>query len=202
MKESGRRTIIYVFLVCALPLLLAFLALKFEWFETTNNYGTLIQPQVPVSDQSFENIDGNSFSMQDVAGKWVLIQVIQSDCDEVCQNALYFQRQARTSKGKEMHRIERVAFVIDDGALSTALLRQFPDVKFVRASPSQLYRWLPLGAGLVGNKGSEKVLTLNDHIFVVDPLGHVMMRFPPNNQLEFKKFRKDISRLLWASNIG
>lgn len=140
--------------------------------------------------------------MSQLTGKWVLIQAIQSSCDEVCQNALYFQRQARKTKGKEMYRIERVAFVTDDGPLDTMLLRQFPDVHFVRASAEDLESWLPLSQGILGTKSSSEVKDIHSHIFVADPLGHVMMRFPPNAELEFQKFRKDVSRLLWASNIG
>ena len=155
-----------------------------------------------MSTDVFKNINGDDFTMQQVADKWVLIQVINSNCDEVCQNTMYFQRQARASKGKEQGRIERVVFVTDDGPLETLLLRQFPDVHFVRASEDQLKSWLPLEQGIVGNKGSADIGTVRDHVFVADPLGHVMMRFPPNNTLQFDKFRKDVSRLLWASNIG
>ncbi|MDX1668251.1 MAG: cytochrome C oxidase subunit I [Limnobacter sp.] len=201
-QRSARRTIVFVFLACAIPFILAMLALRYEWFEQTNNYGTLIEPQVEVPDQPFTNINGEPFSMSQLNGKWVLIQAISSDCDEVCQNALYFQRQARKTKGKEMYRIERVAFVTDDGPLNTLLLRQFPDVHFVRANESKLKEWLPLKQGILGTKSSAEIKGLHSHIFVVDPLGHVMMRFPPNDQLEFQKFRKDVSRLLWASNIG
>ena len=82
------------------------------------------------------------------------------------------------------------------------LLRQFPDVHFIRAKPADLKPWLPLAQGIVGNKGSAEVGDIHDHVYVADPLGHVMMRFPKNENLEFDKFRKDLSRLLWASNIG
>jgi hypothetical protein len=200
--NKGRMTIVLVFLTCALPIVLAFYFYFFNKPEETNNYGTILNPQVNVSTQVFMNINGDDFSMQQVAHKWVLIQVINSECDQLCQNTMYFQRQARASKGKEQGRIERVVFVTDDGPLETMLLRQFPDVHFVRASESQLHTWLPLQQGIVGNKGSTDIGTVRDHVFVADPLGHVMMRFPPNDTLEFEKFRKDISRLLWASNIG
>ena len=36
-----------------------------------------------------------------------------------------------------------------------------------------------------------------DHIFVVDPLGHLMMRFPPNP--DPSRMLKDLSRLLRQS---
>lgn len=200
--NRGRITILLVFLTCALPIAAAFYLYFFDKPEGTNNYGTILDPQVNVSTDVFKNINGDDFTMQQVADKWVLIQVISSNCDEVCQNTMYFQRQARASKGKEQGRIERVVFVTDDGPLETLLLRQFPDVHFVRASEDQLKSWLPLEQGIVGNKGSADIGTVRDHVFVADPLGHVMMGFPPNNTLQFDKFRKDVSRLLWASNIG
>ncbi|MEK9816684.1 MAG: cytochrome C oxidase subunit I [Limnobacter sp.] len=190
--NKGRMTILLVFLTCALPIVAAFYLYFFDKPEGTNNYGTILDPQVDVSTEVFKNINGDDFTMLQ----------INSDCDEVCQNTMYFQRQARASKGKEQGRIERVVFVTDDGPLETLLLRQFPDVHFVRASEDQLKSWLPLEQGIVGNKGSADIGTVRDHVFVADPLGHVMMRFPPNNTLQFDKFRKDISRLLWASNIG
>lgn len=198
----SRIMLILVFLTCALPIVAAAYLYFFNKPESTNNYGTILNPQVDVSTEVFKNINGDDFTMKLVADKWVLIQVIQSSCDEVCQNALYFQRQARASKGKEQGRIERVVFVTDDGPLETMLLRQFPNVHFVRASESQLTNWLPLEQGIVGSKGSADIGTVYDHVFVADPLGHVIMRFPPNAVLEFDKFRKDVSRLLWASNIG
>jgi hypothetical protein len=200
--NKGRITIILVFLTCALPIVAAFYLYFFNKPDATNNYGTILDPQVDVSTEAFKNINGEEFTMNQVADKWVLIQVINSNCDEVCQNTMYFQRQARASKGKEQGRIERVVFVTDDGPLETLLLRQFPDVHFVRASEDQLKSWLPLEQGIVGSKGSADIGTVRDHVFVADPLGHVMMRFPPNNTLQFDKFRKDVSRLLWASNIG
>jgi hypothetical protein len=200
--NKSRITILLVFLTCALPIVAAFYLYFFNKPDGTSNYGTILDPQVNVSTDVFKNINGDDFSMKQVADKWVLIQVINSDCDEVCQNTMYFQRQARASKGKEQGRIERVVFVTDNGPLETLLLRQFPDVHFVRASEDQIKSWLPLEQGIVGNKGSADIGTVRDHVFVADPLGHVMMRFPPNNTLQFDKFRKDISRLLWASNIG
>lgn len=201
-RGKARRTLILVFLTCALPIVAALYFYLVDRPDTTNNYGTILEPQVEVPGTVFKNLAGGDFTMTSLKGKWVLVQTMASDCDAVCQNTLFFQRQARTSKGKDQGRIERVVFVTDNGPLETMLLRQFPDVHFVRAPESELAGWLSLQKGIVGTKGSTEVLGLRDHVFVVDPLGHVMMRFPPNAQLEFDKFRKDISRLLWASNIG
>jgi glutathione peroxidase-family protein len=39
-----------------------------------------------------------------------------------------------------------------------------------------------------------------DHIYMIDPLGNLMMRFPKN--ADPNKIKKDISKLLRASSIG
>jgi hypothetical protein len=42
--------------------------------------------------------------------------------------------------------------------------------------------------------------TAADHIYLIDPLGNLMMRFPPDP--DPRKMYKDISKLLKASAIG
>lgn len=201
--NKSRATLIAVFVVCAVPILAAAYLQLFSKPQRFNNYGTLIEPQVDASSTAFRNINGDAFSMSQLKGKWVLIQTIRSQCDKVCQQTMFYLRQARKTKGQDADRIERVAFVTDDGPLDTLLLRQFPEVHFVRTSGlGRLQGWLPLEQGIVGSKGSTEIGTLYDHVFVVDPLGHVMMRFPENQTLQFEPLRRDISRLLWASNIG
>ena len=41
---------------------------------------------------------------------------------------------------------------------------------------------------------------IHDHIYVVDPLGNLMLRFPRDPDPNF--IRKDLSRLLRVSRIG
>ena len=42
-----------------------------------------------------------------------------------------------------------------------------------------------------------------DHIYLIDPLGHLMMRFPKDPQLQdVRKVYKDIYKLLKASAVG
>eukprot|EP01030_Chromulinospumella_sphaerica_P010803 gene10803-10608_t len=74
--NKGRITILLVFLTCALPIAAAFYLYFFDKPEGTNNYGTILDPQVNVSTDVFKNINGDDFTMQQVADKWVLIQVI------------------------------------------------------------------------------------------------------------------------------
>jgi hypothetical protein len=195
-SRSGKRTLLYVFLVCFVPVVLAYSAYFTRFFEGRNNYGTLIDPQrdIPKTLEA-RTLSGEPFDIQKLKGKWILFQVASSQCAEPCQMLMFYQRQIRTSTGKERDRIERVVFVVDDGPLETMLLRQFEGVHFVRVNVHQLQQWLPLPQADPANLSA-----LQEHVFVADPLGHIMMRFPVNP--DPARMRKDISKLLWTSKIG
>ena len=62
--------------------------------------------------------------------------------------------------------------------------------RFVRVKPEVLRSWLPVEAGA----------GMEDHIYMIDPLGNLMMRFPKN--ADPNKIKKDIAKLLKASSIG
>ena len=180
------------------PVLIAYVMYFYIRPDIRNNYGTLIEPQLDIPAQmELKTLAGDAFDLSTLKGKWVLLQVADSQCDETCQMMMFYQRQIRTSTGKEMTRLERVVLVTDNGPLETMLLRQFDGVHFVRASAEQVKAWLPAGQEMTKNGSPAQ---LKDHIFMIDPLGHVMLRFPPD--IEHAKMRKDISRLLWASKIG
>jgi hypothetical protein len=42
--------------------------------------------------------------------------------------------------------------------------------------------------------------SVRDHIYLVDPLGNVMMRYP--REVDPNRMKKDVARLLRASRIG
>jgi cytochrome oxidase Cu insertion factor (SCO1/SenC/PrrC family) len=66
-----------------------------------------------------------------------------------------------------------------------------PDTRMlVAADPKAVAAWLPAGADS----------QLTDHIFLVDPNGNLMMRFPKNPEPE--KIKADLAKLLKWSRIG
>ena len=99
-------------------------------------------------------------------------------------------RQVRLTAGKERERVERVWLVADAEPLSTMLMREYDGTRMLRADPAELRAWLPAAAG--GD--------VRDHIFVVDPLGNLMMRFPKD--ADPNQTKKDLAKLLRASGIG
>ena len=123
-------------------------------------------------------------------GKWIMLQIDSGACADACQKKLYDMRQLRLIQGKEMDRVERVWLISDDQAVDPVLIRAFDGMHMLKANANTLKSWLPLEAGT----------QLQDHIFMIDPRGNLMMRFPKN--ADPQKMKKDIGKLLRASAIG
>ncbi len=173
--------------VSAAPVVAAWLA-YFVWPpQSRSNYGDLVTPR-PLSDPRLEVFRNQPFHLSELRGKWVLVQIDRSACDAACREKLLYMRQLRLAQGADRERIERVWLITDDGPVDSTLSREFEGTRFVRAAHSPLLDEFP-PAG-----------EIRDHIFLVDPLGNLMLRFPrhpdPNGM------RRDLSRLLRASRIG
>jgi hypothetical protein len=95
-------------------------------------------------------------------------------------------RQARKALGKEMDRVERLWLVTDGAAPRPELLAAIDGTRVVRQAPASLQASFP------GNAP--------DHIYVIDPLGNLMMSFPRDP--DPSKLLKDLQRLLKYSRIG
>jgi hypothetical protein len=189
-SAPGRRRIeIWLILaLCAAPLAAAYVV--FYWWQPqqgTVNYGELL-PVKPLPETALQLVDGRAFHLSELRGKWVLLQVDSGACEENCRSKLYIMRQVRVAQGKEQERIERVWVIDDMSAPGPPLEQEYFGTWLIRGAGSALLAALPA-------RGSPR-----DHIYVVDPLGNVMLRFPPHT--DPRKMMKDIARLLKVSRIG
>jgi hypothetical protein len=123
-------------------------------------------------------------------GKWVMLMAAPGNCGDACRKQLFTMRQLRLMQGKEMSRIERVWLITDGAPLDTMTIREFDGTHMLRADANAVAAWLPADTGTV----------VTDHIYMIDPLGHLMMRFPKD--AEPRKVHKDIYKLLKASSVG
>lgn len=124
-------------------------------------------------------------------GKWSIIYIHQGTCGTDCTDSLYRTRQVRRALGKEDTRVQR--FWVAAGAGKTPdpgmLAREHPDLVVVSGSDPKLTTILEsLGEFQDGD------------VFLADPLGNVMMRFPAGSSMQ--DMHKDLSLLLKASQIG
>lgn len=190
-RRRGRWKLLAVLLVCAAPIIASYLSYYVIKPSGRTNYGTLIdQPSHPMPKLSSTTLDGRPETLENYAGKWIMVKVGGATCDKACQDQLYAMRQLRTMQGKNMDRVERVWLVTDEQPIDTMLIRMYDDMHILRVKPSELVNWLPVEQG--GR--------LEDHIFLVDPRSNLMMRFPKNP--EPRRVHKDIAKLLKASAIG
>lgn len=161
-----------LFLACAAPIVLAWAAWTFGWGTgARGNYGELIAPRA---------LSGPPFDA--LRGKWVLVAFDASGCDAYCEKKLYYMRQVRTAQGKDRARIERLWMIGDAGAPRPELLAAIEGTRIAKGRP----------AGFPGDPA--------DHVYLVDPLGNLMMRFPRDP--DPSRMVKDLQRLLRYSRIG
>jgi cytochrome oxidase Cu insertion factor (SCO1/SenC/PrrC family) len=187
----GRLKMMAVLLVCAAPILASYFTYYVIKPTSRNNYGALIDPrQYPIPAMDSTSLDGKAVTLEAYKGKWIMLKVGGSNCQQDCQDQLFKMRQLRTMQGKEMERIERVWLITDQEPLETMLLRVNDGTRMLRAPADVVARWLPVEQG---SKAEQ-------HIYLIDPLGNLMMRFPA--EADPAKMKKDIVKLLKASAIG
>ena len=134
------------------------------------------------------HLDQRAFRLSELRGKWILLQLDQADCAAACKTKLYNMRQVRLAQGREMERVERVWLILDEAPLETQLMREYDGTRMLRASGSPLLAEFPPSGGV------------RDHIYLIDPLGNLMLRFPKD--ADPRRMHKDLARLLRASRIG
>jgi hypothetical protein len=190
-RKRGRWKLLAVLLVCASPLILSYLTYYVIKPQGRTNYGTLIDPRVhPIPALASTSLDGKPAALDNYKGKWILLKVGAGECLEACRKQLFAMQQLRTMQGKARERIERVWLVTDATPLDTMLMREFDGTHLLRADGAAVAKWLPVDAGT----------TAAEHLYLIDPLGNLMMRFPKDP--EPGKVHKDIAKLLKASAIG
>jgi hypothetical protein len=184
------RTLYLLIAVCVAPVIASYLAYYVFPPSERTNYGALIDPQRPTPPLSLHTLDGARFDAGTLRGNWLMLKVDGAACGEPCRKQLWLMRQLRTMQGKDADRIARVFLVTDAGTLDASLLRDYAGTQMLRAERAELERFLPADAGT----------QIEDHIFLIDPLGNLMLRFPQNP--DPKRMIKDFERLLKYSRIG
>ncbi|MFN3564690.1 MAG: SCO family protein [Burkholderiaceae bacterium] len=186
------RTLYLLLAVCVAPVLASYLAYFVIPPAGRTNYGDLVSPQRPAPALDLERLDGSRIETAALRGRWVMLHVDEAACGAGCRRKLWNMRQVRLTQGKDRDRIERVWLITDAAPLETTLLREYDGTLFLRANRAELEAFLALPA--------EPDSRLTDHIWLIDPLGNLMLRWPKNEDPNGMK--KDLTKLLRASRIG
>jgi hypothetical protein len=191
-QVSGRLKMIAVLLVCAAPVIASYFTFYVVRPQAQSNYGVLVDPQVALPDVQVTALDGAVGSLPALKAQWLLVSVASGACDAACEKHVYLQRQLRESLGRDKDRLDRVWLISDAAPVQTALAQQVSSLSqgayALRMPQAAIAQWLKPEAGK----------QLGDHLYLVDPLGNWMMRFPAD--VNAAKAKRDIERMLRAAN--
>lgn len=163
-----------VFAVCAAPLVLGWLAYEGQWaLGGKANYGELLAPRALAG------------PLAPLRGKWVLVTLDTPACGANCERKLYIVRQVRRAQGRNAERIERLWLLTDAGTPRAELIAALDDSRIA-----------PADAGLRSAFPGDALA----YIYLVDPLGNLMMRFPA--EPDARRMIQDLERLLKYSSFG
>ncbi|WP_448247621.1 hypothetical protein [Thalassotalea agariperforans] len=184
VRNKSRKTFIMVIIAFILPVLIAKLALEFNWLEYgVTNKGELISSSMRVEDFGVE--------MASLAKEkqWLMLYVLPKDCENLCQQVLHGINNTYVALGKEMPRVTPTA------------LYQKPLTSEALAS-IRAHDWHI-------EQASQKALNnaQQSKLYIVDPLGNAFMSHNlPMATADIPPFGKavvaDMKKLLKYSKVG
>jgi len=182
--KNNKNSLFIMIAVFVLPVVLAYMALKFNWFnEASTNKGELLQPVIEA--QSL---------LQNSEAKWHLLYVIPQQCDEACENAIYSVTQIYQATGKESDRVSKL-FIQTELSSQQAL-----DKIRVQHGAHVLQKSL---------KNVNELFQKTDinAIFISDTLHNIVLRYPTTQSendaiMDSRNILADLRKLLKLSRIG
>ena len=189
--RRGRLKMLLVLAACAAPVMASYFSYFVLRPQARTNYGMLIEPTRSLPALPLRTLDGQPVDAASLRGQWLLLALGTGSCDAACEKRLYVQRQLREMLGRERDRVDKIWLVTDDAEVSPALssaLQAAPAVQVLRVPRAALAAWLQPAAGHA----------LEDHLYLIDPLGEWMLRAPAD--AEPARVKADLERLLRASS--
>lgn len=192
----GRLQLILLATLFFFPLLVSY-ALYFLFPDLrpsgTVNYGELVLPTQTLPELTFVDAKGEAASTETLRGRWTYVVLAGQDCDEPCRHALVMTRQVRTSTNEKRSRVQRTLVLAegaDVAAVAARLAPEHPDLRVLHET---------------GERTLSSILQQAPAaIYLLDPLANWVMRYPAGGSIEqdFKGLKKDLGKLLRASQIG
>ena len=196
-NKKNKIIIIVIVLVFIAPSILSWYVFNHtDFLETrgTSNYGQIITP--PIQLENLSLIDPLNPDRKDTLhGKWSMIYVAER-CDDICMQNVYRMRQIHMGMGKHSLRVQKVLFLIDqDLDELSSLLANYKGQQVINTNSVDTDILLEKFR-IEGVKDLQRF----QRIYISDPLGNLMISYPPN--INPKGILKDLKKLLRTSRIG
>ena len=192
-QKKGRLVVISIVIFFLVPILVVVLMYKFNWKPSTGAcLGQLVTPARLINMPSgLKHSDGQTVAADFWKDKWSIVYVA-AKCEQACAAKLHDMRQIHVSLYKEMPRAQRV--LITEQLDNAKYKKMYPELFIIDQPATSL-----TNLATQFNIGAESAVS-SDRIFLVDPLGQIMMSYPFSSLA--KDIRKDISQLLRYSWAG
>ena len=188
---TARQKLLVLFLIASLPVVTAALVYFLLRPQGHAGLGQIITPPQAVG-SSAQGVDlaGQNMRLEALRGQWLLVSVADGACSADCEKRLFMQRQLHAMLGGDTKRIDKVWLLNDQTPVAEPLRAALHDVTVLRVAPSALQGWLPIPAGTAQT----------DYLYVVDPLGNTVMRFPAMMDVaQVRLAWRDLARMLRAT---
>ncbi len=181
----------FVVAAFVLPVVLAYVVFFFADVTSFTNRGEIFKPVIDITSLELTDETGKLIPEDVLRYKWRFISFVGSDCDEACNKRLRDSRQIHKRFGKDSHRILRVIVHLEPAseALNHLIETEYPEALNMNASAETVK------AAFSGNSRLDE-----NEIYIMDPMGNIMMRFTQDQPVQ--DFQFDMKKLLKASQIG
>lgn len=179
-QKKSRRSMILLVGIFVIPVVLAKLALSFQWFD----YGVTNKGQLVADELTLEKL-GLAESLPNK--NWHILYTNIEPCEQQCEQVIQSILNTYTALGREMPRVTPVL-------IAPPLLSD--DIK----AQHKAMQWLTLSSKIKNQIHTSQVL-------IADPLGNIVLSHPlpkTNEALPFfgKEILADMKKLLKYSRIG
>jgi len=204
-SSSNRWTLLVFCLVFTVPVCAAYLALYTGWWQKqgSTEHGQLLVPPVQFNSLQLRDNANKLLTTHFLQKHWLLIYIPPAQCSAACENSLFLMQQLKTSLGPDDERVKlALLFTQPNSTAAQKLKTLYPQFTPLHAHAPTLNQALAPFFLL-----PKALLKMEDHLYIMDPLGEVMLRYPTYSDpkesiLQGRGLLKDLKKLLKGSHIG
>lgn len=192
MQRKGRKVFLLMLVFFIVPIIVVILMYKLNWKPSGTSLGELVNPPRLLTPPSeLKSNDGSLLPAQLWKDKWSVVY-IAGECEKNCLNKLHDMRQLHVSLYKDSDRAQRVLITTTQDV--TYIKHDYPDLIVINQPVSNVTKFFEQ----FQINGED--FTTSNRLYLVDPLGHLMMSYQP--KVPLADVRKDVTRLLRYSWAG
>lgn len=190
--DAGKKSFLWLIAVFVAPIILGTLLFfnleKLGFEKGAVNYGTLIQPAFPAQLHDLMRDEKTALREETLAKKWTMLYIETDNCDQACLDRLKLIKRVRLLMNEQMRRVRTV--LVSNKTVGTSIsTKENPDLILAHVD-------------MVSSEFLKQYPELDKTpIYLLDPLGNLMMYYPQVNP-DIKKMIKDLLKLLKYSHLG